>query len=296
MNESNLQSRQPSSSQTTPQTDIHARLSFRSDGVIVDVNELAARWFPTLTLGHSILSDAWLASQEIHLSDREFRTLHVDALMDGSYPDRYVGLASSELTRWVQWVIEKGDTNHLLMTDVTDLMEDLFDMQEQAIESNTQDFATRLFNRRHAMERLEQMHLYAKRYHSPFTVAMIDIDHFKRINDTFGHNYGDEVLVRLADVIKKGFRETDVCARFGGEEFLILMPETDTQDAILSLDRLRQQVSELKWEKMQRPVTISSGVIAWQPNKSIEQLIFLADQRLSTAKKAGRNQVCGDLI
>ncbi|MDX1342417.1 MAG: diguanylate cyclase, partial [Reinekea sp.] len=59
---------------------------------------------------------------------------------------------------------------------------------------------------------------------------------------------------------------------------------------------LRQQVSELKWSKMQRPVTISSGVIAWQQNKSIEQLIFLADQRLMTAKKAGRNQVCGDLI
>jgi diguanylate cyclase (GGDEF)-like protein len=146
------------------------------------------------------------------------------------------------------------------------------------------------------MERLEQMHHYAKRYQSPFAVAMIDIDHFKRINDTFGHNFGDQVLARLAQVIKRGFRETDLCARFGGEEFLVLMPETETNDAILSLDRLRQQVSELKWDNMQRPVTISSGVIAWQPNKSIEQLIFLADQRLSTAKKAGRNQVCGDLI
>jgi diguanylate cyclase (GGDEF)-like protein len=74
------------------------------------------------------------------------------------------------------------------------------------------------------------------------------------------------------------------------------MPETETQDAIMSLDRLRQQISELKWEQMQRPVTISSGVITWQENKSLEQLIFLADQRLTTAKKAGRNQVCGDLI
>ena len=100
----------------------------------------------------------------------------------------------------------------------------------------------------------------------------------------------------MANVIGKSFRETDLCARFGGEEFLILMPETETGAAILSLDRLRQQISELKWTQMQRPVTISSGVVRWQMNKSVEQLIFLVDQRLGTAKKAGRNQVCGDLL
>jgi diguanylate cyclase (GGDEF)-like protein len=74
------------------------------------------------------------------------------------------------------------------------------------------------------------------------------------------------------------------------------MPATESSEAIYSIDRLRQQVSELKWPQMQRPVTVSSGVVSWQANKSVEQLIFIADQRLRTAKRAGRNQVCGDLV
>lgn len=273
-----------------------AVLTLSNDGVIIEANQTAKDWFGQMFLNQTRFNDAWLAGQDIHLSDRDYRTVHTDVILDGSFHSRYIGIAASEHTRWVQWQLKRGETSQLFLTDVSDLMSDLFALQDQAEEADTQDFSTKLYNRRYAMERLEQMHHYAKRYHSPFAVAMIDIDHFKRINDTFGHNFGDQVLARLAEVIKRGFRETDLCARFGGEEFLVLMPETETNDAILSLDRLRQQVSELKWDNMQRPVTISSGVISWQPNKSIEQLIFLADQRLSTAKKAGRNQVCGDLV
>jgi diguanylate cyclase (GGDEF)-like protein len=272
-----------------------ACITFNSKHEILHANAQAHQLFGDILPG-TILSDTWLSNLGINLSDRSFRTIQLEDLLNNQIHSNYIGFSLTKETRWAQWHLDKNKTNTLFLTDVTDLVQEIHAFQQKAEDADNQDFATKLYNRRYAMERLEQMHHHAKRYQSPFTIAMIDIDHFKRINDTFGHNYGDQVLERLAQVIRRGFRETDLCARFGGEEFLVLMPETDTQDAIMSLDRLRQQVSELKWEQMQRPVTISSGVISWQQNKSVEQLIFLADQRVMTAKKAGRNQVCGDLI
>ncbi len=273
-----------------------AAIAFNNRQVIEAASPLALEWFGNLLEPNTQFDDAFLTTQSIRLTNRHFRTISLQDILSNAFTDRYMGIAFSHQTRWVQWSLHRNKQTILFLTDVSDLMKDVHALQNRAEEADTRDFSTRLYNRRYAMERLEQMHHHAKRYHSTFTIAMIDIDHFKRINDTFGHAYGDEVLERLASVIRKSFRETDLCARFGGEEFLVLMPETETHDAMYSLDRLRQQVSELKWSKMQRPVTISSGVIAWQQNKSIEQLIFLADQRLMTAKKAGRNQVCGDLI
>jgi len=278
-----------------------ASIIFDSNNVVLSINKQAQQWLGDITPRQTQLNDAWLTGQGMHMSDRHFRTLSIESLILNQHLDRYVGLTLPKETLWLQWQMiptrwNDKDAHALMLTDVSDLMLDLHSLQQQAEDADTRDFATHLYNRRYAMERLEQMHHHAKRYHSPFAIAMIDIDHFKRINDTFGHGYGDEVLERLASVLRKSFRETDLCCRFGGEEFLVLMPETETAEAIFSLDRLRQQVSEMKWAQMQRPVTISSGVISWQPNKSVEQLIFLADQRLTTAKKAGRNQVCGDLL
>jgi diguanylate cyclase (GGDEF)-like protein len=272
-----------------------ACITYNSNYEVLTVNESAQRLFGDALPG-TILTDQWINNLGIQLSDRSYRTVKLDDLLNNRVAGQYIGFSMPKETRWAQWQLNRGKVNTLFLTDVTDLIREIHSFQQKAEDADNQDFATKLYNRRYVMERLEQMHHHAKRYQSPFTIAMIDIDHFKRINDTFGHNYGDQVLERLARVIQRSFRETDLCARFGGEEFLILMPETDTQDAILSLDRLRQQVSELKWESMQRPVTISSGVISWQSNKSVEQLIFLADQRVMTAKKAGRNQVCGDLV
>jgi len=278
-----------------------AVIFFDAERLIVDANEQARQWFGEILPQQTQLQDAWLGQLGLQLVDRGFHPLTLTALLNRQLPDSYVGLRLANQTRWAQWHVLATVHQHqpcqaLVLTDVSDLMQSFHALQQHAEDADTRDFATRLYNRRYALERLEQMHLHAKRYQSPFAIAMIDIDHFKRINDTFGHSYGDEVLERLASVIHKSFRETDLCARFGGEEFLILMPETETNAAIFSLDRLRQQISELKWTQMQRPVTISSGVVRWQMNKSVEQLIFLVDQRLGTAKKAGRNQVCGDLF
>ncbi len=274
-----------------------AEIWFDSQYKITEVNALASQWLQLTTSNKITLNDKSLDSLGIHLKDRQFRTISVNRLLENLHNEPFIGLVLPKETRWVRWEVKRSETSSVLfLADVSDLMTDLFKLEQKAEDVNTLDILTRLYNRRYAMERLAQMHLHAKRYRSSFTLAVVDIDHFKRINDTFGHIFGDEVIQRIAGVIRNGFRETDLCARIGGEEFLILMPETESNEAVYSIDRLRQQVSELKWPQMQRPVTVSCGVVSWNSNKSIEQLLFVADQRLSTAKKAGRNQVCGDLV
>lgn len=263
---------------------------------VMDANQLARQWFLLADKTGLQLTDDWLQSQGIQLNDRRFRALSILHLLEKKHNDAFVGLKLAGQTRWVRWEL-KQDNNKLILflSDVTELMTELYDLEQKAEDASMRDLSTGLYNRAYAMDRLTQMHKYSKRYQTTYTMALVDIDYIKRINDTFGHSFGDEVIRRVADVIRRGFRETDLCARIGGEEFLILMPETLSSEAIYSIDRLRQQISELKWDKMQRPVTVSSGVVSWQENKSVEQLIFIADQRLRTAKRAGRNQVCGDL-
>jgi diguanylate cyclase len=279
------------------QPSFYAEIWFDKQFKVLKANTLARQWFALSGQNYGVLDDDWMNNSGVHLSDRQFRSLSITKLLKNQHSEVFAGLALPKETRWLRWEVKHAeDVSVLFMVDVTELMRDLFSLEQMADDANTRDIATRLYNRRYAMERLSQMHNHSKRYHSTFALALVDVDYFKRINDTFGHAFGDEVILKIAEVIRKGFRGTDLCARIGGEEFMILMPETETNEAIYSIDRLRQQISELKWPQMQRPVTISSGVVSWQENKSIEQLIFIADQRLTTAKRAGRNQVCGDLI
>lgn len=275
----------------------NAVLRLSKGGVVTYMNPTALTWLGNFELGQDRFDDATLAKFAMSFCNRKQIPISLEDIFahPTSYP--FVGLTDGEQIRWVKFNLYMSPQDHYLeLTDITPLMLEVAELKTQADNANTRDSMTGLYNRRYAMERLHQIHHHAKRYDSNFSVALIDVDHFKRINDTFGHAYGDDVIARLANAFRRSFRETDLCARYGGEEFLILMPETQTKAAIHTLDRLRQHVSELKWNQMQRPVTISCGVIGWQANKSVEQLIFLADQRLNTAKKAGRNQVCGDLV
>jgi diguanylate cyclase (GGDEF)-like protein len=274
-----------------------AFLHINEQHTVLEANALAKKWFGMDKHQSYELKDSCLAEQEVYLCDRHYRSLSVDRLIKQLPEAPYFGINNQSGTIWVraELIAAPNAGQILLLNDVSDLVNQIIQLQQQAEDANTQDYTTGLYNRRYAMQRLDQVHQYAKRYNAVFSIAMIDIDHFKRLNDTFGHQFGDDILKRLAKVIRNNFRETDLCARYGGAEFLILMPETAAHDAILTLDRLRQQVSELKWQEMQRPVTISAGVVEWEPNKSLEQLIFLSDQRLLTAKNAGRNQVCGNL-
>ncbi len=153
------------------------------------------------------------------------------------------------------------------------------------------DALTGAFNRSY-MERQIQLAVDRNaRYNTPFSVIMIDIDHFKQLNDSFGHSAGDKALIKLVQTISATTRDIDVLARWGGEEFMILMPETRVDSAGHYAERLRQQVAGAHIVPG-HTLTISLGVVEYAPGQSTTQLYELVDRALYRAKETGRNRVC----
>jgi len=119
---------------------------------------------------------------------------------------------------------------------------------------------------------------------------MIDIDHFKQVNDSFGHMAGDVVLVELAELFKTSIRSADIVGRWGGEEFMVILPDTDENGAVELAEKIRRKVSENRFPK-QDGITISLGVSVFNDDTSVDTIIYRADQALYLAKNKGRNQV-----
>ncbi len=153
------------------------------------------------------------------------------------------------------------------------------------------DDLTGQLNRRGFFERAEQECLRAERHALALTVLMIDIDHFKRINDAHGHAAGDAVLVAIAAELRRQCRETDIVGRLGGEEFVVLLPETDASGAGIFAERLRRAVAALPRLPSGLTSTISIGLAGRRPGESVADLMIRADAGLYNAKRSGRNQV-----
>ena len=166
--------------------------------------------------------------------------------------------------------------------------------QEQRTLSN-RDRLTNLANRGFFDESLARIGALASRSGEPVTVAMIDVDHFKKFNDTHGHLAGDRALVEVAGILASSFRTTDLVARYGGEEFVGLFPGMSLEDATWRLEELRRQIAgtEVPTDSGRRVrVTISVGVAVWpRDGDSLPDTLALADLRLYEAKEAGRNRV-----
>ena len=163
----------------------------------------------------------------------------------------------------------------------------------------TTDELTGLNNRRHFFQRLEEELPRAKRYGHDISCIMLDIDHFKQVNDTYGHLTGDKVLMTLALLFATGFRETDVVARYGGEEIIILLPETDVEQARGVAEKIRAMVEEQDMtddEGRTIRITASLGVAGLSPERlgsvsDPDALVKCADEALYRAKEGGRNRV-----
>jgi diguanylate cyclase (GGDEF)-like protein len=119
---------------------------------------------------------------------------------------------------------------------------------------------------------------------------MLDIDYFKKINDKYGHVFGDEVLIKISSVIEETVRKVDIAGRYGGEEFLIVIPGTDSGGAYKTAERIRESIEKIKWDKDGPKVTISGGVCEFKDEDS-EKLIAKADKLLYRAKESGRNRI-----
>ena len=152
------------------------------------------------------------------------------------------------------------------------------------------DFLTNIYNRRLFLRFLEAEINKARRYSKAFSLIMFDIDHFKAVNDTYGHDVGDYVLKTTVDVIKKDIRRTDVFVRYGGEEFIIMLPETAIEGAKLCAENTRATIEQSNFDKVKK-ITISVGVTMFKENDTIDSVTKRVDEALYRAKDNGRNRV-----
>ena len=178
----------------------------------------------------------------------------------------------------------------------------VFMAKERADQANlrlaSQDPLTGAANRRALMQALETELARASRQHTPLALLMVDIDHFKRVNDHYGHLAGDHVLRHIVGVLRQRLRASDVLGRYGGEEFMVLLPGTDLHGAAQLAEQLRQavQAAPCEWQGQRIPFTVSIGVAASadtpaDPSRTSEALLQAADQALYRAKDDGRNRV-----
>ena len=154
------------------------------------------------------------------------------------------------------------------------------------------DALTGIYNRLAYEERIEQEFNRWKRYKKPLVLIVLDVDHFKKINDTYGHSAGDKALKLIAQTLQKNLRETDFLARYGGEEFVILMPETDIESAMGVANKLRETIEAVKFNYQEKAVniTVSCGASQFQKGDKPETVFHRADTSLYHAKQNGRNQ------
>lgn len=160
------------------------------------------------------------------------------------------------------------------------------------IESMT-DPLTGLLNRRYFNELTQKELTRSRRHGLRFAVLMLDVDHFKRINDTFGHQVGDLAIKAVAEVCNKALRPHDILARYGGEEFILTLPHTDEEGARVVAERIRQAVEQVELAAETGPVrfTVSVGVSIYKKDLPLERIVGRADEALYRAKQAGRNRV-----
>jgi len=265
------------------------------DGEIVDANQSAL--------------DRW----EI----REQPLLHqdIESLTKNMPKERFLSNASSAATN-VEVSIEgatyEASVTHLDLenpdSDVSLVFRDITERQRQenellAVKNELErmahtDALTGMFNRRFFMQRLNEEFERLQRHGSVLSVLIFDLDHFKRINDTYGHDAGDVVLMGVADVVNEIKRLTDIACRLGGEEFALLLPETDRAGAIHLAQRLRRGIEEYDYSLkvgQRLAVTASVGVATvGQRSKAPENVLKVADRALYKAKNSGRNMVCVD--
>ncbi|MCG9680914.1 diguanylate cyclase [Vibrio sp. Isolate24] len=156
------------------------------------------------------------------------------------------------------------------------------------------DVLTGLYNRSKLNRSLESEYRRAERYLAPFSVLLIDIDHFKSINDSYGHLVGDNILVEVSNLLRYNVRQTDCVGRWGGEEFMVICPNTALDEGVIVAEKLRRSIELYCFEEVKN-LTISIGVAAFDSSRSIKQMLENADQNLYKAKSSGRNKVASQL-
>ncbi|MCH4889105.1 diguanylate cyclase [Acidaminobacter sp. JC074] len=170
------------------------------------------------------------------------------------------------------------------------LMKELEETNEKLLKVSITDGLTQVFNHKYIIHRLEEECIRSERYDEDLSIILLDLDYFKKVNDTYGHQCGDEVLRRVAETIEDTIRESDIVGRYGGEEFLIILPNTSKEACYQVANKIRQAISEIKFEQEGLKVTISGGVSTYM-HFSYSQMIMTADMNLLSAKRNGKDRI-----
>ena len=239
----------------------------------------------------------------VHPDDREFAWTSINNVLEGrttSHKLEYRMLHKDGSIRWIldqAKVMERDEHGRAVRmcgthTDVTDRKA----LEEELIRQAHIDYLTGVNNRRYFMERAEQELRRANRSGSQLSIFMLDIDHFKRINDRYGHKVGDLVLKMLAEVCQSALRDIDILARMGGEEFAVLLPETESSLAIEVARRLQDFINKASLPlegNITIKIQVSIGVASMtSPHDNMDILLHRADTALYEAKNTGRNRIC----
>ena len=197
--------------------------------------------------------------------------------------------------------LPKGSLSQKKLSNIIDVALDKWTRLQQAMvdKENLEKLAnfdslTGLYNRRAILDKLNELINLANRYKEDFSLSMLDIDHFKKVNDRYGHLTGDEVLEKIAVLIRRNIRETDIVGRYGGEEFIIILPKTNLSSAWVVAERLRNIIekAELKDSAGNAfTIAVSQGLVGWERDEDAASLISRADAALYKAKEKGRNRV-----
>lgn len=180
----------------------------------------------------------------------------------------------------------KDKTYTLVLTDITKMKK-----QQDKLEYLSQtDTLTNIGNREYFNQNISRELKMSQRYDNKFSLIMFDIDHFKSVNDTYGHDVGDIVLTQLAAEVKKLLRTTDLFCRYGGEEFMVILPNDSMSEAMKSAQRMRANIEKLKIDPVEK-VTISIGVVEFQEDDSVETMIKRVDNAMYQSKNSGRNRI-----
>jgi diguanylate cyclase (GGDEF)-like protein len=224
-------------------------------------------------------STFWLSNITAETGTGQYRLIAFR--QEGSDTNRYFSVKFSPLSIDTDiYVVE--------FSDVTALEERSKEFENRA----NYDPLTKVYNRRRFLELLERGMKNALHRNIDLSVIFFDIDHFKKINDTYGHNTGDEVLKGLSSLVSAAIRHSDIFARWGGEEFLLLLESTSLENAARAAEKIRKTIMEHEFPDVKQ-VTCSFGVTSFHPADTGESFINRADTALYRAKESGRNRVIG---
>ncbi|MEE9910259.1 MAG: GGDEF domain-containing protein [Deltaproteobacteria bacterium] len=252
----------------------------------------------------STFSGAGFSSDE-DPAQKDFRSIKLTFILNHSQEQSLSGHVIKIGDRYIIFAHTIRLTDHELVTTLSKLTDELTDLTrelnkknrelEAANETITQlmntDPLTGLTNRRQLKEMLDAEMSKARRHGHPLSALMIDIDHFKAINDACGHDAGDRVLVKVAETLRSTCRKEDIVARYGGEEFVVILPDSPAASALECAERIRKAIQKTVYPEIDRPVTASFGATLFLAADTEDSLIKRADAALYKAKAAGRNRV-----